>query len=124
MKKIGDILTPAKDLFTAVFFFAVGLTTNITLLLDVGDLLVISVILTSAGKIVNGTISGKIYKLNTTRSLRVAFGTVPRGGFSLVIGALAATIRQGVLAKIIPSFAVRYVLVMSILCTFIIQYGN
>lgn len=49
---------------------------------------------------------------------------VPRGEFSLIIGALAASIGEGALTTIIPAFAVGYVLIMSILGTISIQYAD
>jgi CPA2 family monovalent cation:H+ antiporter-2 len=122
--RIETIVGPAKDLFAAMFFFSIGLTTDVTLLRDILWLLLAAVVITTASKIVSGTISGRIFGLNPTRSVRVGLGMVPRGEFSLVIAAFAAGASLGSLQSLIPAFAVGYVLVMSILGTVLIQQAN
>ena len=79
---------------------------------------------TTAGKLVSGTVSGRVYGLDATRSLRVGIGLVPRGEFSLVLAALAAGSGTGVLQTVIPAFAVGYVLVMSIFGTVLMQNAD
>ena len=120
-ERIEHVVAPARDFFAAVFFFAIGLTTDITLLAGVAWLLVAALVVTTVGKVVSGTLSGRVYGLDATRSLRVGIGLVPRGEFSLVLAALAAGSGAGVLQNVIPAFAVGYVLVMSILGTVLIQ---
>jgi hypothetical protein len=56
----------------------------------------------------------RAYGLDRRRSLRVGLGLVPCGEFSLVIVALAASVRTGRLGTVLPAFAIGYVLVMSI----------
>ncbi|QLG27724.1 cation:proton antiporter [Halorarum halophilum] len=120
-ERIEHVVSPARDFFAAVFFFAIGLTTDITLLAGVAWLLVAALVATTVGKVVSGTLSGRVYGLDATRSLRVGIGLVPRGEFSLVLAALAAGSGSGVLQNVIPAFAVGYVLVMSILGTVLMQ---
>lgn len=122
--RIETVVGPAKDLFAAMFFFSIGLTTDVTLLGDVLLLLLVVVVITTASKIVSGTISGRIFELNTTRSLRVGLGMVPRGEFSLVIAAFAAGSGIGGLQEFIPAFTVGYVLIMSIIGTLLIQRAD
>ena len=122
-ERIEDVVTPVRDLFAAVFFFAIGLTTDVTVLSGVAGLLVVSVLLTTATKLVSGTLGGRIYDLSPTRSLRTGIGLVPRAEFSLVIATLAAGAGGG-LAEIVPAFTVGYVLAMSILGTVMIQHAD
>jgi CPA2 family monovalent cation:H+ antiporter-2 len=124
VERIESVLAPTRDLFAAVFFFSIGLTTDVTLLVDVIGLLVAAVVLTTLGKLVSGTLSGRLSGLNVRRSLRVGFGVVPRGEFSLVIATLAASASTGVLQELIPAFAVGYVLIMSVVGTLLIQYAD
>ena len=121
VERIESVVAPAKDFFAAIFFFAIGLTTDVTLLPDVVWLLLAAVVLTTAGKLVSGALSGPVYELNRLRSMRVGLGLVPRGEFSLVLAALATTVGTGALGSIIPAFAVGYVLVMSIVGTVLMQ---
>jgi CPA2 family monovalent cation:H+ antiporter-2 len=123
-ERIEHVVAPARDFFAAVFFFSIGLTTDITLLAGVGWLLLAAVAVTTVGKLVSGTLSGRVYGLDRVRSLRVGFGLVPRGEFSLVIATLAASVGTGALGDVIPAFTVGYVLVMSVLGTVLVQNAD
>ncbi|WP_327051285.1 cation:proton antiporter [Halomicrococcus gelatinilyticus] len=122
--RIEDVVAPTRDFFAAVFFFAIGLTTDVTVLDDVVLLLASAVVLTTVGKAASGTLSGRTYGLDARRSLRVGLGLVPRGEFSLVIAALASGAGTETLRSVIPAFAVGYVLIMSVLGTVLIQHAD
>ncbi|WP_227375322.1 cation:proton antiporter [Haladaptatus halobius] len=124
VQRIEQVLSPVRDLFAAVFFFSIGLTTDITLLAGVVALLLAAVVVTTVGKFVSGTLSGMFYELDRRRSIRVGLGMVPRGEFSLVLATLAMSVGTGALGELIPAFAVGYVLVMSILGTLLIQHAD
>jgi len=115
VERIEQLVAPARDIFAAVFFFAIGLSTDVTLIAGVAGLLAVAVVATTLGKLLSGTLSGRVYGLDRRRSLRVGLGLVPRGEFSLVIVALAASLGTGRLGTVLPAFAVGYVLVMSVL---------
>jgi CPA2 family monovalent cation:H+ antiporter-2 len=123
-ERIEHVVSPARDFFAAVFFFAIGLTTDVTLLAGVAWLLLAAVVVSTAGKLASGTLSGRVYGLDRVRSLRVGFGLVPRGEFSLVIATLAASVGTGALGDTIPAFTVGYVLVMSVLGTVLVQNAD
>ena len=122
--RIETIVAPARDLFAAVFFFAIGLTIDVTVLTEILGLLLVAVVVTTATKLVSGSLSGWLYGLNLTRSLRVGLGMIPRGEFSLVIAALVVADGGGGLQSLLPAFAVGYVLIMSILGTLLIQRSD
>lgn len=124
IERIEAVVAPARDFFAAVFFFAIGLTTEVTLLTGLVWLLLAAVLITTVGKILSGSLSGQIYRLDRLRSVRVGFGLVPRGEFSLVIAALATSVGTGALQSVIPAFAVGYVLIMSIVGTLLIQNAD
>ncbi|WP_266074782.1 cation:proton antiporter [Haladaptatus caseinilyticus] len=124
VSRIEQVLSPTRDLFAAVFFFSIGLSTDITLLADVLLLLGVAVLITTIGKFVSGTLSGRSYGLDRTRSFRVGLGMVPRGEFSLVLSTLAMSVGTGALGELIPAFTVGYVLIMSILGTLLIQHAD
>ncbi|WP_158059190.1 cation:proton antiporter [Halorussus halophilus] len=122
--RIERVVSPARDLFAAIFFFSIGLTTDVTVIAEVVVLLAVAVVLTTLTKLTSGTVGGRLYGLNRRRSLRVGVGLVPRGEFSLVIAALATSVGTGALGSTIPAFAVGYVLVMSILGTVLMGYTD
>ncbi len=124
IERIESVVTPTRDFFAAVFFFSIGLTTEITLLTDLIWLLLAAVLVTTVGKVISGSLSGRIYRLDRRRSMRVGVGLVPRGEFSLVIATLAASVGTGALGGEIPVFAVGYVLVMSVVGTLLIQNAD
>jgi CPA2 family monovalent cation:H+ antiporter-2 len=120
-------LIPLRDVFAAVFFFWIGLNTDPTVFgsVAIAGLLVLLVVATTPTKLLTGFLSGRIYGLDDRRSVRVGCGMVTRGEFSLIIAALAAgSGGSAVLTETIPSVAVGYVLVMSILGTLFMQYAG
>ncbi|GAA0196552.1 cation:proton antiporter [Haladaptatus pallidirubidus] len=123
-ERIENVVAPTRDFFAAVFFFSIGLTTDITLITDAVWLLFAAILITTIGKLVSGSLAGQVYQLDQLRSIRVGFGLIPRGEFSLVIAALATSVGTGALQSVIPAFAVGYVLVMSILGTVLIQNAD
>ena len=124
VERIEHVVTPARDIFAGVFFFGIGLTIDITLVAGVASLLVTAVAVTTVGKLLSGTLSGRVYGLDQRRSLRVGLGLVPRGEFSLVLATLAAGIGTGRLGTVLPAFTVSYVLVMSVLGSVLIQRAD
>ncbi|MFW5919358.1 MAG: cation:proton antiporter [Halanaeroarchaeum sp.] len=121
VQRIERVVAPTRDFFAAIFFFAIGLATDVTLLPDVAWLLLAAIVVTTVGKVVSGSLSGPIYGLDRRRSMRVGLGLVPRGEFSLVLAALATSVGTGALGSVVPAFAVGYVLVMSIVGTVLMQ---
>lgn len=117
-ERIEDLLVPLRDVFAAVFFFWIGLTTDPRLVVAVAGPLALAVVLTTPTKLVSGYFGGRLYDLDSRRSVRVACGMVTRGEFSLIIATLAASQGSGpVLTETLPALAVGYVLVMSVLGT-------
>ena len=113
--RLESVVAPARDLFAAVFFFAIGLGTDPGAVAGVAGLLAVGVVVTAGGKLATGYLGGRAYDLNPRRSVRMALALVTRGEFSLVVAAIAAG-TAGV-SDVVPTFAVGYVLVMSILGT-------
>ncbi|UPV76504.1 cation:proton antiporter (plasmid) [Halorussus limi] len=122
-ERLESVVGPTRDLFAAVFFFTIGLSTDVTTFLDVGALLAVAVVATGLSKVASGLLGGRFYGLNRRRSLRVGVGLVPRGEFSLVIASLAtaagATLPR---TEELASFTVGYVLVMSVVGTVAMRY--
>ena len=116
--RLEDLLTPLRDVFAAVFFFWIGLTTDPRLVIAVFAPLALIVTLTTPTKFVSGYVGGRLYDLDPRRSVRVACSMVTRGEFSLIIATLVSSQGSGtILTETIPALAVGYVLVMSVLGT-------
>ncbi|WP_396611103.1 cation:proton antiporter [Haloferax sp. S1W] len=123
-ERIERLLAPVRDVFAAIFFFWIGLGTDPMLLGAAAVPLALAVVLTTPAKVLSGYLGGRVYDLSVHRSLRVGVGMVPRGEFSLVIAALAASGTTPVMREIIPAFAVGYVLVMSVFGTVLMQRSD
>ncbi|WP_225741131.1 cation:proton antiporter [Halorussus halophilus] len=122
VERVEKRLDPVRDLFAAVFFFSIGLTTELSAVFDVAGLLAVAVVATTASKLLSGTLGGHLYGLDARGSLRVGVGMVARGEFSLVLAALARTAGTGRLGRIVPEFGVGYVLVMSVFGTLLLRH--
>jgi CPA2 family monovalent cation:H+ antiporter-2 len=121
-ERVERTLAPIRSLFSAVFFFAIGLSTDVTALFDIAGLLAVAVVATTASKLLSGVVSGRLYGLDDRRSLRVGVGMVARGEFSLVLAALAQGVAATGPAALVPEFGVGYVLVMSVFGTVLVRH--
>ena len=122
--RIERLIKPVRDLFVAVFFFAIGLSVGLDSVFAQWELLLVALPLTVLGSLLSGVLSGWLYGLDDRRALRVGFGIVARGEFSLVLAALATNVGGGAFETVIPQFAVGYVLVMSVVGTLSMQHAD
>ncbi|UIP00076.1 cation:proton antiporter [Halobaculum sp. CBA1158] len=112
--RVADRIAPLRDAFAVVFFAWIGLNTDPVAVAGVAVPVAVAAVLSGPAKVISGGISGRIYGLSPRRSLRTGLALVPRGEFSLIIAALAASSPDPTIARVIPAFAVGYVLVMSL----------
>jgi CPA2 family monovalent cation:H+ antiporter-2 len=125
VERLEELLTPLRDVFAAVFFFWIGLTTDPRLVIAVAGVLALVVVLTTPTKLASGYYGGRLYGLDSRRSMRVACGMVTRGEFSLIIATLAASQASStVLTETIPALAVGYVLVMCVLGNTLMNFSG
>ena len=123
--RIEDLLEPLRDVFAAVFFFWIGVSADVSLVLDVLALVVAAALVTTPTKVVSGYLGGRVYELSPRRSVRVGLALVSRGEFSLIIAAVALTADGTTLtastAESLYAFTVGYVLLMSVLGTLLMR---
>lgn len=125
VERIEDIVAPTRDLFAAVFFFAIGLSTDLMVVTATAGVLLVAVVVSVFGKVASGIVGARLYGLDQRRSVRVGFGLVARGEFSLVIATLAASAgTTATMRQFIPSFTVGYVLLMSVAGTVLMRYAD
>ncbi|WP_233741072.1 cation:proton antiporter [Halobaculum saliterrae] len=111
--RVADRIAPLRDAFAVVFFAWVGLNTDPVAVAGVAAFVLVAAAVSGPAKVISGGVAGRLYELSPRRSLRTGLALVPRGEFSLIIAALAATSPDPTIARVIPAFAVGYVLVMS-----------
>jgi CPA2 family monovalent cation:H+ antiporter-2 len=108
----GEVLTPLRDLFAAVFFVFFGLATDARELLGMIVPAVILAALTMATKVATGYLSAKRAGIGVPGRWRAGFALTARGEFSIVIAGLA--VGAGV-APLLAPLATAYVLITVIL---------
>jgi CPA2 family monovalent cation:H+ antiporter-2 len=122
--RIEEQLSPLRDVFAGLFFLSIGVSTDLRVVAGVGALIAVAVVATTLSKLASGVASGYIYDLTPKRSLRVGLGLIPRGEFSLIVAALAATSTIPEVQSVVPAFTVGYVLAMSLLGATGIQFAD
>ncbi len=119
--RVERVITSERDLYAAVFFFAIGLGTDPGALGAVALPLVALVLVTAVTKLVSGYAGAAAYGLTERRRVRMALAMVARGEFSLVLAALAVTAG---LDPQLTALIVGYVLAMSILGTVLMRLSG
>ncbi|GGM56935.1 CPA2 family monovalent cation:H+ antiporter-2 [Halarchaeum rubridurum] len=122
VERIEHLVMPLRDVFAAVFFFAIGLDTDLRVVAGVALLVAVGALATTASKLASGYAGGRLTGLDARRSARVGIGLLARGEFSLIVATLAAASVVPAINEVVPPFAVGYVLVMSILGTLAIAH--
>lgn len=122
VERIEHLVMPLRDIFAAVFFFAIGLDTDLRVVAGVALLVAVAALATTASKLASGYAGGRLTGLSARRSARVGIGLLARGEFSLIVATLAAASTVPAIRETVPPFAVGYVLVMSIVGTLAIAH--
>lgn len=89
-EEIEERFLSIRDLFGALFFFVFGLTIDLAALGSVGWLVAFATVVTIAGKLVTGYVSGRIGGFSSRQSLNVGAALVAHGEFTIILTQLAA----------------------------------
>jgi monovalent cation:H+ antiporter-2, CPA2 family len=79
-----------RDVFAALFFFAFGLSIDISALDDVGWILALAVALTVAGKVGGGYLAGIFGGFSPRQSFNAGVALVAHGEFTIILAQLAS----------------------------------
>lgn len=91
VKNIELVTLTFRDIFGSVFFFSFGMALKLDNLLPYINILVICSIAAVLGKIISSIIITKVLRRDMAMSLFIAFITIPRGEFSLLISKMTST---------------------------------
>lgn len=105
------VVTPLRDLFSAIFFFWFGTTIEPSSLSDIAMPVVIGVVLSLLLNLIAGIVAAWIYGYGRMAATNTASLLVSRGEFELILAALAVS--SGLDPRV-AAFAALYVLVLSI----------
>jgi len=109
-KRIIQTITPMRELFGAVFFFAFGLHMNYRLLDQAIEIALIAVMITIIGNIAVGWLAAWIGGYKGRRATTIAFTIIARGEFAILVAAMAVAAN---LDPLLSSFAALYVLMLA-----------
>ncbi len=90
VKNIESVTLTLRDIFGSVFFFSFGMALQLNNLLDKIGILLLCVGAAVLGKILSSIIISRVLKRDKTMALFIAFITIPRGEFSLLISRISA----------------------------------
>lgn len=90
--KIEHLVAPVRDMFSAVFFVAIGMQINPALLMEYTTPILIITLVVVAGKVVSCTVGTLIAGHDLRTSLRVGMGLAQIGEFSFIIASLGITL--------------------------------
>ena len=112
-KHAQRVLTPLRDLFAAVFFLFVGLSTDTT---ELAPMLVPAILLAIVGmstKLLTGYLAARRAGIAEAGRWRAGFALMPRGEFSIVIAGLA--VAYAAVPNELAALSTAYVLLMAVL---------
>ena len=93
LHKIEGLIGPIRDLFSAIFFVAIGLLIEPTILMDYGWPIAVICIAVIIGKVVSCGMGAFVAGNDGRTSLRVGMGLSQIGEFSFIIAALGMTLQ-------------------------------
>jgi CPA2 family monovalent cation:H+ antiporter-2 len=91
--KIGRLIEPIRDMFSAIFFVAIGLMIDPAILLDYAWPIAVITVAVVLGKMVSCGLGAFIAGNDGKTSLRVGMGLSQIGEFSFIIAALGMTLQ-------------------------------
>jgi CPA2 family monovalent cation:H+ antiporter-2 len=109
--RIKRLVLPLRDAFAAVFFFAFGLSINVSDVASAAGPIGAAVVLTSLLNAAAGLAAARLYRLGAEPATNVGVTILARGEFSLVLAAVATG--AGLDGRLSP-FVAGYVLVLAI----------
>ncbi len=90
--KIEHLVAPVRDMFSAVFFVAIGMQINPALLVNYTTPILVITLVVVIGKVVTCTVGALIAGHDLRTSLRVGMGLAQIGEFSFIIAALGISL--------------------------------
>lgn len=115
-KNIEHLLSPIKDLFSAVFFVSVGMMINPVSLYQYADIILLITIVTILGKIASTTVGALLSGQSLKTSMYAGMSLAQIGEFSFIIATLGVTL------KVTSDFLYPIAVAVSAITTFTTPY--
>jgi CPA2 family monovalent cation:H+ antiporter-2 len=122
IRRIARLTSPLRDLFSAVFFVAIGMLIDPALLREHAVAVVVIAAALIAGKVLACTFGSFLAGYDRATALRVGLGLGQIGEFSFIIAALGAS--QGVTSSFLYPIAVGVSAITTVLTPYLIRNAD
>lgn len=122
LEAIEELITPLRDMFSAIFFVSVGLLFNPAVLVDYILPIVVITIAVVVGKVLTCSFGTFITGRDPKTSMRVGMGLAQIGEFSFIIAALGVTLN--VTSHFLFPIAVAVSIITTFLTPYLIKYSD
>lgn len=119
---VERMFTGVRDVFRAVFFVAMGMATELQLLLDSLDLILIGTLVALGGRLIATSTAWTLVCEEPRRAVRIAMLVTPTGAFSLIIAKLG--IEGGAIPESFRATAVGIVFLTGVFGTRSMRYSE
>jgi CPA2 family monovalent cation:H+ antiporter-2 len=116
LHKIEHLITPLRDMFSAIFFVSVGLLFNPQILIEYWEPLIIITVAVIIGKIVSCSLGVLISGRDGNTAMRTGMGLAQIGEFSFIIAGL------GISLDVTGEFLYPIAVAVSVITTFLTPY--
>lgn len=116
LHKISHLISPLRDMFSAIFFVSVGLLFNPSILVAYWEPLIIITIAVILGKIISCGLGVLITGQDGNTAMRTGMGLAQIGEFSFIIAALGITL------NVTSDFLYPIAVAVSVITTFLTPY--
>ncbi|HSH93085.1 MAG TPA: cation:proton antiporter, partial [Roseimicrobium sp.] len=117
--KIEELMEPVRNMFSAVFFVAIGLLIDPRVLVDYAVPVIVITIAVVVGKVITCSLGTFVAGNDTRTSLRVGMGLAQIGEFSFIIASLGISLN--VTSKFLYPIAVTVSAITTLLTPFLIK---
>lgn len=117
-----ELISPLQYITVAIFFVSFGIITDYSAFGEVFWWAVLLVGISIPFKLFTGFFAGRAYELNTRAQIRLGLSLMPRGEFSIVIAAVAAT--AGGFSHQIQALTLLYVLILAVLGAVMMRFSD
>jgi CPA2 family monovalent cation:H+ antiporter-2 len=122
IKAIERLIAPIRDMFSAIFFVAIGLLLNPHAVVTYAQPIILVTIAVIVGKISSRTLGVMIAGHDGATSLRVGMGLAQIGEFSFIIATLGLSL--GVISNFLYPIAVATSVITTLLTPYLIKAAN
>lgn len=122
VKKIEHLIEPVRDMFSAIFFVAIGLLFNPSVLIDYALPIVIITLAVVVGKVISCSTGAFLAGQDAKTSVKVGMGLAQIGEFSFIIASLGVALK--VTSEFLYPIAVAVAAITTLLTPYLIRYSD